>query len=82
MRYLTKHTPISFSPQAEEGNSRASEEDNDGSDQNISSRVLSAATSREEDEDSSNNASSESKSPGQRWVFKHIVIRGLLEHNE
>ncbi|KAG7303735.1 hypothetical protein JYU34_012303 [Plutella xylostella] len=52
--------------QAEEGNSRASEEDNDGSDQNISSRVLSAATSREEDEDSSNNASSESKSPGQR----------------
>ncbi|CAG9103781.1 unnamed protein product [Plutella xylostella] len=55
--------------QAEEGNSRASEEDNDGSDQNISSRVLSAATSREEDEDSSNNASSESKSPGQRLAL-------------
>ncbi|XP_073948546.1 cyclic nucleotide-gated ion channel-like isoform X5 [Choristoneura fumiferana] len=54
--------------QAEEGNSRTSEgEDNDGSEINAgSSRVLSAATSREEDDDSSNNASSECKSPGQR----------------
>lgn len=61
-------------PQAEEGTNRTSEgEDNDGSEINAgSSRVLSAATSREEDDDSSNNASSESKSPGQRYVDSYL----------
>lgn len=65
-----------FYRQAEEGTNRTSEgEDNDGSEINAgSSRVLSAATSREEDDDSSNNASSESKSPGQRYVQYSRVL--------